>query len=78
MLIPGLYEQIISRQLRNELTTATGLIQDIEPIDDAEASYLLARYISEIVEKGLDNLKDSGGDISDQISLTNKIISIIE
>ena len=38
---------------------------------------MLAKYISEIVEKGLDNVVDNGGDISSQVALANRIISTI-
>ena len=47
-------------------------------IDEAEASKILAKYIAQIVEKGLDNLVDNGGNIQTQIALTNKIVSTIK
>lgn len=35
---------------------------------------MLAQYLSEVVQKGLDN----GGDLSAQIALTNQIVSLIQ
>jgi superfamily II DNA or RNA helicase len=78
MLKPGLYEKIINKQLRLELDTAINRVVDTAPVDEAEASHILAKYIAEIVEKGLDNIKDAGGDIFDQVNLTNQVVSIIE
>lgn len=38
---------------------------------------MLAKYIAKVVEKGLSNVHDNGGDVSMQVSLANKIISTI-
>ena len=82
MIKPGLYEQIINKELRHSLDTAEaegkGAIKKIEKIDDAEASHVLARYAAEIIENGLENVKDNGGDIYEQVDLVNQIVSIIE
>lgn len=75
MLKPGLYEQVISKQLRLELEKATDKLQSTAPIDSAEASKVLAKYITEIIEKGFDNVKDNGGDVQSQIELANKIVT---
>ena len=53
MLKDGLYEQIISKSLDAELST-TDKLSKTAPIDSAEASKVLAKYIAEVVEKGLD------------------------
>lgn len=76
MLHDGLYEQIINKSLEAELEN-TDKLSTTAPIDRAEASKVLAKYIAEIVEKGLDNVIDNGGDISSQVALTNRIISTI-
>ena len=47
------------------------------PIDSAEASKVLAKYVAEVVEKGLDNLVDNGGDVNAQVALANRIITTI-
>ena len=38
---------------------------------------MLSKYVAEVVQRGLENLKDQGGDIHDQIALTNQIINTI-
>ena len=52
MLHNGLYEQIINKGLDTELSVTDKLSQTA-PIDRAEASKVLAKYVAEIVEKGL-------------------------
>ena len=76
MLQNGLYEQIINKGLDIELSTADKLSQTA-PIDSAEASKVLSKYVAEIVEKGLDNVKDNGGDLVNQIELVNQIVTTI-
>ena len=78
MLKPGLYEQIISKQLKNMLDAEENTVKEIVHIDDAEASLLLTKYIAEVVKQGLDNVKDTGGSIVDQVNLINQIVSLIE
>lgn len=78
MLQPGLYEQVINQKLDNELSIIPESRQSTAPIDKAEASKVLAQYLSEVVQQGLDNVVDNGGDISAQIALTNKIVSLIQ
>lgn len=60
MLPTGLYEQIINKALDAELAKTDKLSQTAR-IDEAEAAKVLAQYVAEIVEKGLDNVKDNGG-----------------
>ena len=76
MLHDGLYEQIINKGLDSELSGSEKLSQTA-PIDTAEASKVLAKYVAEVVERGLDNLKDNGGDINAQVALANQIINTI-
>jgi len=78
MLQPGLYEQVINQKLDSELSVISEARQSTAPIDKAEASKVLAQYLSEVVQQGLDNVVDNGGDISAQIALTNKIVSLIQ
>lgn len=78
MLHSGLYEQVINNQLDNELLGIPEVRQCTAPIDKAEASKVLAQYLSEVVQKSLDNVADNGGDLSDQIELTNQIITLIQ
>ena len=76
MLHDGLYEQIINKELETELGLTDKLSTTV-PIDSAEASKVLAKYIAEVVEKGLDNVADNGGDVNSQVALANRIISTI-
>lgn len=78
MLHSGLYEQVINNQLDNELLGIPEVRQCTAPIDKAEASKVLAQYLSEVVQKSLDNVADNDGDLSDQIELTNQIITLIQ
>ena len=77
MLHDGLYEQVIYNELEAVLES-TDKHSETRRIDDAEAPKVLAKYVSEIVERGLKYLKDSGGDLDDQVALTNLIIQTIE
>ena len=76
MLHDGLYEQVINKGLDTELSSTDKLSQTA-PIDTAEASKVLAKYVAEVVERGLDNLRDNGGDLNAQVALTNQIITTI-
>lgn len=76
MLHDGLYEQIINSGLEKELDS-TDKLSTTAPIDSAEAAKVLAKYVAEVVEKGLDNIVDNGGDINSQVALANRVISAI-
>ena len=76
MLPTGLYEQIISKALDRELAISDKRSQTA-PIDDAEAAKILAKYVAEIVERGLENVKDNGGGLNSQVELVNRIVSTI-
>ena len=73
-----LYEQVINNQLTSELSSIPEARKAIAPIDKAEASKVLTQYLAEVVQKGLDNVVDNGGDISAQIVLTNQIVDLIQ
>ena len=76
MLRDGLYEQVISKELDCALTESDKLIQTA-PINTEEASKILAKYVADVVERGLENLKDNGGNLDDQVSLVNQVINTI-
>ena len=78
MLHHGLYEQVINSQLSSELSEIPETRKAVAPIDKAEASKVLAQYLADVVQKGLDNVADNGGDISAQIALTNQIVDLIQ
>ena len=80
MMHNGLYEQIINKGLDTELSK-TDKFSQTAPIDRAEASKVLAKYVAEIVEKGLDNVKANAEDtdtgLNSQVNLVNRIVSTI-
>ena len=75
MLHPGLYEQFISRALNEQLAASPDKLSQTAKIDEAEASKVLAKYIAGIIEKGLDTVRDNGGDLMSQVELANRIVS---
>lgn len=78
MLHPGLYEQVINNALSSELSAVSETRKEVAPIDRAEASKVLAQYLTNVVQKGLDNVLDNGGDISAQVGLANQIVELIQ
>ena len=78
LLLPGLYEQVINTALNCELVEIPDARKSVAPIDKAEASKVLAQYLADVVQKGLDNVVDNGGDISTQIGLANQIVDLIQ
>ena len=78
MLHPGLYEQVSNNQLTSELAQVPEARKSVAPIDKAEASKVLTQYLSDVVQKGLDNVLDNGGNLSAQIALANQIVMLIQ
>ena len=78
MLKPGLYEQIISEQLRDELNTLINKEVDIEKIDEAESTLILSKYLGEIVQKALSSVREGKGDVHSQVQLVNRIINLVD
>lgn len=78
MLHPGLYEQVINNTLNSELLEVPEVRKSTAPIDAAETSKVLAQYLTDVVQKGLENVQDNGGGIEAQIQLANEIVSTIQ
>lgn len=78
MLKSGLYEQVINKKIDTQLTNLQGQISQTINIDNAESSQILAQYITNVIEKGLSNITDNGGDIGQQIALINKLVEEIK
>lgn len=78
MLKPGLYEQVINDEIGQELAVLPAARQATAPIDAAEAAQVLTQYLTEVIQKGLDHMKDGGDGLPSQISLTNEIVRLIE
>ena len=54
MINYGLYEQVINNALNSELAEIPETRKAVAPIDKAEASKVLAQYMADVVQKGLD------------------------
>lgn len=77
MLHPGLYEQVVNNAITCELAEIPEARKALAPIDQAEASKILTQYLSDVVQKGLENVLDNGGDLSAQVELVNQIVDLI-
>lgn len=78
MLHPGLYEQVVNNALNSELAEIPEARKALAPIDQAEASKVLAQYLYDVVQRGLENVLDNGGDLSAQVELVNQIVDLIQ
>lgn len=78
MLQPGLYEQVINQQMREELSALPAACQATAALDKAEASQVLAQYLADVIQRGLDDVADQGGNLSAQIALANRLVQTIE
>ena len=78
MLHHGLYEQVINNQLNRELSEIPAARKSAAPIDQAEASKAPAQYLTDVEQKGLENVLDNGGDVSTQIGLAHKIADLVQ
>ena len=77
MLHPGLYEQLISRVLRQELDTIPPERKSVAPVDPAEAAEVLSRYIAEAAKRALSGMAEGRGDVADQVALANRLIGLL-
>ena len=78
VLFPGLYEQVINTALSRELSAIPAACKATAPIDGAEAAKVLAQYLTEVVQKGLENVLDNGGGLCAQVELANRIVALIQ
>ena len=82
MVQQGIYEEIINRKLKNELTNLDSTFNiGKEPIDVEEARKILASYISSVTRRALkfvrENENDDSTALGNQIKMCNSIISIL-
>ena len=73
----GLYEEVISQRMSDDLIPLEEGAVYKEKIDPVEAPLVLSDYIAKIVKQKLESVQDENGDISQQISLINKLVSTI-
>lgn len=67
MLKSGIYEQLINKELGKQLDVEADRLKYTARIDEAEAAKILTKYISEVIEKELEHVKDNGGSIQSQV-----------
>lgn len=78
-LVPGLYEQVVTRHLSQLLAGVDDDCKDLRAIDKAEASTVLAQYLSEIIRKGLARVGEGSKDgLEKQVSLSNRIVQVLQ
>ena len=77
MLPPGLYEQLINHNLRQELDTVPAERKSVMPVDPAEATEVLSRYIAEAAKRALSGMAEGRGDVADQVALANRLIGLL-
>jgi superfamily II DNA or RNA helicase len=77
---PGLYEQIINREMNDELEQISVDCKHQEKVDSAEASRVLATYVAELLQQKMDCIYETSGDnaLNDQIEYINKVISVVD
>lgn len=77
---PGLYEQIINKQLNKELQEIPNDCKYQEKVDPAEASKVLSAYVAELLQRKMDVLYESLGEdaLDTQIEFINRVIGAIE
>lgn len=76
MLKPGLYEQVVNKEIANAISVHPDLLSITESIDETEAPKILSDYIASILEKGLSNIGDRGS-VDAQVRLVNSLVSVI-
>jgi len=77
MLKPGIYEQVVNAEIRDELSRFSKELQSLAAIDEAEASKILAQYLQTIVLRGLDYAHEKGEGVPSQVALANHIVETI-
>ncbi|MFN7252930.1 MAG: DUF3427 domain-containing protein [Anaerobacillus sp.] len=82
MLPEGIYEEIINKRLKNELTNLTDHDIQTEKLDVEEARKMLASYISSVTRRALSYIRDDKKDdhaaaLLKQIKTCNEIITIL-
>lgn len=65
---PGLYEQIINKQMNEELASVPEECRYQEKVDSAEASRVLATYAAELMKRKMDAIYEASSDYFYQIN----------
>ncbi len=76
MLQPGLYEELVSRGLREDLDQLPDdLVTQLGDLDPAEASLVLSQYVARVARRSLDAVGEGKGGLRQQVRAANALIS---
>lgn len=78
MLKPGIYEQVVTKAIQKELSKLNPRSTFTENIDEAEAASVLTQYVSDVIQSGIKQVKDYGGNVHSQVELANEIIQVVQ
>lgn len=74
MLENGIYEQLISQEMRIELNNLLNQLSATSPIDKAEAPKILAKYAASIIQKKLEESTEYNTDLGTMVQIINRLI----
>lgn len=77
MLQPGLYEQLLTLALQQELSTIPESRRSTIDLDPAEAASVLSRYVSEATLHTLTRMSEAKEDISAQVEVVNRMLYLL-
>ena len=72
----GIYEQVVSNEIRKEINKLNQDNVHSKVIDQAEAPYILSEYVQGVICNGLKQLNDKES-LDKQVELANKIIRLV-
>ena len=77
---PGIYEQIINKEMNDELEQIPADCKHRERVDSAEASKVLSAYVAELLQRKMDSIYETSGDnaLNNQIEYINRVISVVD
>ena len=75
MMKPGLYEQIVSQSLSEELASVAEPLKAIEQLDNAEAPQALAGYVAEATRSALEAMPEENSEA--RVELVNEVIRVL-
>ena len=58
---PGIYEQIINKEMNDELEQIPADCKHRERVDSAEASKVLSAYVAELLQRKMDSISHEKG-----------------
>ncbi len=75
MIKPGLYEQIVSQHLSEELASIEEPLKSVEELDKAEAPLALAGYVAEATRAALEAMPEDNSEA--RVEIVNEVIRIL-